>query len=308
MKAIDLFAGWGGATEGARQAGVHVVWAANHSPVAVRVHAANHPETEHVCQDLHQANWSLLPDFDLLWASPACQGQSSASQPNRRPYHDAVRATAFAVLGCADTCEPKALIVENVLKFTEWRLYPEWRASLERIGYTLSTHVISATSHGVPQRRDRLFIVGLLNGKTIRAPFSLATEPAFGPCLETNADGWRPVSEATHKGHGKESARDRIEHALKRYPRCLVQHVTGHSGIPLTEAIRTITTKDQWVLADRRRGYRPLTMREIARAQGFPESFIWPTELSRQVVHRGFGNAVPPPVARDLINTVCEAM
>lgn len=56
--------------------------------------AANHPETEHVCQDLRQADWTSLPRFDLLWASPACQGYSTASQPKRRAYHDAMRATA----------------------------------------------------------------------------------------------------------------------------------------------------------------------------------------------------------------------
>jgi site-specific DNA-cytosine methylase len=54
MKAIDLFAGLGGFSEGAQMAGVDVVWAANHWPSAVAIHAANHPAAEHACQDLHQ--------------------------------------------------------------------------------------------------------------------------------------------------------------------------------------------------------------------------------------------------------------
>lgn len=49
MKAIDLFAGGGGFTEGAQQAGCEVVWAANHWPAAVATHALNHPHTEHAC-------------------------------------------------------------------------------------------------------------------------------------------------------------------------------------------------------------------------------------------------------------------
>lgn len=53
--AIDLFAGLGGWSAGARAAGVQVLWAANHWPVAVEWHSANHPETQHVCQDLHRA-------------------------------------------------------------------------------------------------------------------------------------------------------------------------------------------------------------------------------------------------------------
>ncbi|EUB74496.1 C-5 cytosine-specific DNA methylase [Pseudomonas sp. GM41(2012)] len=50
--AIDLFAGLGGWSTGARNAGVEVVWAANHWPEAVKWHSANHPRTQHVCQDL----------------------------------------------------------------------------------------------------------------------------------------------------------------------------------------------------------------------------------------------------------------
>lgn len=301
MIAVDLFAGFGGFTEAARQAGVHVAWAANHSPLAVQVHTANHPETEHACQDLRQADWTALPRFDLLLGSPSCQGHSTASQPKRRAYHDAMRATAWAIVDCADTCEPSGIIIENVTSFQQWRLYGTWREALERIGYTLSTHVLTASAHGVPQRRERLFIVGLRNGRSLQLPLSLTTEPAFAPCLDADATGWRPVAKAAPGGRG------RIEAALSRYPVALVQHTTGHRGVPINEPIRTITTKDQWILADRKRGYRPLTTRELARGMGFPESYTWPTELSRANVIRGLGNAVCPPVARDLITAVREA-
>jgi len=56
MKAVDLLAGAGGFTAGALKAGCEVVWAANHSQQAVDWHARNHPEVEHVCQDLHKAD------------------------------------------------------------------------------------------------------------------------------------------------------------------------------------------------------------------------------------------------------------
>lgn len=66
MRTVDLFAGAGGFSTGARMAGCSVVWAANHWPLAVEWHAANHPETEHVCQDLHQADWRAVPAHDLF--------------------------------------------------------------------------------------------------------------------------------------------------------------------------------------------------------------------------------------------------
>ena len=78
LTAVDLFAGCGGMTLGAEQAGVDVVWCANHWAAAVQVHKSNHPLTAHVVQDLRQADFTTLPDFDVMLASPACTGHSHA--------------------------------------------------------------------------------------------------------------------------------------------------------------------------------------------------------------------------------------
>ncbi len=305
MRAIDLFSGWGGFTSGARSAGVDVVWAANHWPLAVEVHAANHPETTHVCQDLRQADWTSLPEYDLLLASPACQGHSQAAQPMRkgkvRAHHDALRATAWAVVDCVEVTRPRALIVENVTDFQRWDKFDLWLEALRRDGYHLQLHTVNATDHGVPQRRSRLFVVGTRKPADILLP-KRVSEPAFEGCLEPNASGWRPISDCRGEG-----ARRRIEEAVRRHRgRCLVQHVTGHKGVPLSEPIRTITTKDQWVLAEGDR-YRPLTKREYARGMSFDDSFTWPDTVSRADFVKGAGNAVPPLVARDLVSAVREA-
>lgn len=302
MKAIDLFAGWGGFTLGAEMAGVSVLWAANHHPLAVEAHAANHPGTVHVCQDLRQADWTTLPAYDLLLASPACQGHSEASQPRRSAAHDAMRATAWAVVDCAEVTRPRAVIVENIPAMQRWILYPVWRAALERLGYTLTERLAWATDHGVPQRRERLIVVGLQGGRAFSPAFRTAmVEPPFGPCVELDAPGWRHLSECRSS---KAVARIRRAQAISGR-RCLVQHVTGHPGVPLHEAIRTITTKDQWVLVEDDR-YRPLTVREYARGQSFPDSYTWPA-ASRADTIRGIGNAIPPLLARDYIAAVREA-
>jgi DNA (cytosine-5)-methyltransferase 1 len=301
MKAIDLFAGWGGFTLGAHKAGVDVVWAANHWPLAVRSHALNHPETAHSCQDLRQANWTELPDYDLLLASPACQGHSSASQPRRRRYHDALRATAWAVLDCADQTEPKALLVENVPSFARWRLYPLWRSGLEQLGYHVTEHLIMATAFGVPQRRQRLFIAASRRGAVELVAPRRRVEPAFGPHVQWDTGRWRPIREAGPK------AQERMHAGRRRFgKRFVVQHVTGHTGIPLDEALRTVTCQDQWAVVD---GgvYRPLTVRETARAMGFPDHYGWPDDATRRDVIKGLGNAVCPPVAAGLVEQLAEA-
>lgn len=69
MNVIDLFAGAGGFSTGATMAGCNVAWAANHWPDAVEWHSRNHPDAAHICQDLHQADWSQVPAHDLMLAA-----------------------------------------------------------------------------------------------------------------------------------------------------------------------------------------------------------------------------------------------
>jgi DNA (cytosine-5)-methyltransferase 1 len=95
MNVIDLFAGAGGFSTGASMAGCNVAWAANHWPDAVEWHSRNHPDAAHICQDLHQADWSQVPAHDLMLASPCCQGHSKArGKASGNPQHDARRSTA----------------------------------------------------------------------------------------------------------------------------------------------------------------------------------------------------------------------
>ena len=298
MIAVDLFAGFGGFTAGAEAAGVQVVWAANHWPVAVEVHAENHPNVTHVCQDLMQANWYKLPRFDLLLASPACQGHSNASQPKRSEKHEVMRTTAWAVIDCAEVTKPKAIIVENVPEFARWKLFPVWINALQALGYHTTVQYLIASRCGVPQRRKRIIVVASKK-KPIHVVDRNTSEPAFGPCIDLNADGWRPISQAG------EDARERMQQVSKLHKGkpCIVQHVTGNKGFALNEPLRTITTKKQLCLVEGSR-YRWLKNRELARGMGFPDSYTWPASLPDVDVVKGFGNAIPPPMATTAIEQV----
>jgi len=310
-----MFAGWGGFTEGIEQAGHKVVYAANHWQIAVDAHSSNHPGVgQHVCQDLSQANFDLLPAYDVLVASPACQGHSMASQPKRRNYHDAMRATAWAVVQAAETTMPKAIIIENVPFFMRWgppgrmdgSRYRQWKESLENLGYHLTELIVDATHHGVPQRRKRLFIVATLDPDVFeyrRTRPEHLPEPAFGPAIQWRSGKWKPFREI---GAGRRKV---IKAGLKRFgPRFVGQDVTGHKGIPTTEAVRTVTCQDQWFVVKEGSVARPFTIRETARAMGFPDAYEWPDYATRTDCIVGLGNAVPPPVARDLITQVAEAV
>jgi len=295
MKGIDQFCGFGGSSEGAKMAGYEIAWAGNHNELAIQVHELNNPTTQHACEDVFLTNYiDDVPDFDFLMSSPACQGHSTASQPRRRRYHEAQRAVAWATIQCLDMKRPEWVFVENVPKFRNWEAYSNWLGSMRAFGYEVEEHILTATNHGVPQLRDRLFVVGRLGSKP-NLQFEKATEvPAFMDIMEDTDEGWEPISDAC-KG-------DKIRFKAGR-EKCgrtfLSQQTTGHRGVPLHEPIRTITTKDQWKLVDGDQSCK-LTVREISRAMGFLDSYKIP-DIGRTSSVAGLGNAVCPPVMRDLL-------
>lgn len=304
MIVVDLFAGAGGSSEGARQAGARVAWAANHWPLAVEIHRRNHPETHHECQDLHQCDWSSVPAADVVLASPACQGHSQAATAGgtgRRasaPKHDADRSTAWAVVSCLEATAAPIAVVENVPEFRSWRLYTAWLGALAALGYTASEQVLDAAELGVPQRRRRLFVTLTRS----RAPLELSLAPvATMPAraiLDELDTGWREVADLPP------GARARIERAGARHGREFLAHyVSDDQGHSLDAPMRAITTRHQWALVrdGRRRMFRG---REYARAMGFPDSY----ELTGRVSDdcRLVGNAVPPPVMRAIVSEIAR--
>jgi len=303
MEAIDLFAGAGGLSEGAKMAGVRVVWAANHWRAAVEVHALNHPNARHECQDLHQANWALVPRHDLLLAAPCCQGHSKArGRANGNPQHDASRSTAWAVVAAVEYHRPEFVVVENVPEFVHWSLYPAWRMAMEALGYSLAPHIIDAADHGVPQNRQRLFIVCARS----RAPLMLMWPPHFHVAVETVIDfdsgNWSPVYRP-----GRSPAtiarieRGRKELKAERFVIPFYGSGSGLTGRSIKRPLGTVTTRDRWAIVDGDR-MRMLSATEYRAAMGFPDRYVLPTE-HRLAVHM-LGNAVCPPVARDIIEAI----
>lgn len=303
MKAIDLFAGAGGFSTGARMAGVSVVWAANHWPVAVGVHQLNHAEALHVCQDLHQAHWDEVPAHDLLLASPCCQGHSRArGKAHGNPQHDASRSTAWAVVSSLEYHRPAFGVVENVPEFMQWALFPAWAQALTALGYAISPTIIDAADHGVPQHRRRLFIVLSRS----RCPMELdlprrAHMPAAG-IIDWSAGKWssidrpgRSAATLNRIANGRAAHGDRF---LTAY------YGSERGGRSIDRPIGTITTRDRWAVINGDK-MRMLNVAEARRAMGFPDDYALP-EQSRLAMHL-LGNAVCPPVAADVIEAIRRA-
>ena len=300
MKVVDLFAGAGGFSLGAKMAGAKVLFAANHWQAAVAVHEANIPEARHACQDLRQANWTELPDHDLLLASPCCQGHSRA-RGVERAHHDDARQTAWAVVDCVAVKRPRAIIVENVKEMMSWELFDLWKQALERYGYHLTLNVLNAADFGVPQSRERLFIVGSLDSK-IEIQTPNRKHVAAAEIIDFKAGSWSKIAAPGRSARTIE----RIQAARQDFgDRFLIAYYGAEkTGRDLRKPLGTVTTRDRFALVDRDR-MRMLTLDEYRLAMGFPESYR--IETSRKMGIHLLGNAVCPPVAAEIIRQIGAA-
>jgi DNA (cytosine-5)-methyltransferase 1 len=303
MKAIDLFSGAGGFSTGARMAGCRVLWAANHWPLAVQYHAANHTDTQHACQDLQQADFRDAPAHDILLASPACQGHSPA-RGKERPHHDAQRATAWAVVTCTEVHRPSAVVVENVPDFARWTLYPAWCAAMSALGYALVPMVLDAADSGVAQHRRRLFVVATRSKHPIQISMPARAHVSASACIDIGAGRWSPIN---RPGRSPRTLA-RIDAGRRAFgPRFVAPYYgsgSGETGRSLERPIGTLTTRARWALIDGDR------MRMVGAAEGralmsFPADYLLPANEA-QAWHL-LGNAVAPAQARDVINALRAA-
>lgn len=119
---VDSFAGGGGASLGISAAvGREVDIAINHDQHALAMHAANHPHTRHVCEDVWHADLRSLVGgrpVGLLWASPDCKHFSRAK--GSVPVNKQIRSLAWVAVRWASQVRPRIICLENVREFADW--------------------------------------------------------------------------------------------------------------------------------------------------------------------------------------------
>lgn len=305
MNAIDLFAGLGGWSTGAKLAGVNVLWAANHWSEAVEWHSANHPDAQHVCQDLHQANWADVPAHDLLLASPCCQGHSKARGKNSgNPQHDASRSTAWAVVSACEYHRPEIALVENVPEFADWSLYPAWQTAMRALGYQLAPHIVDCADLGVPQNRIRLFIVCTRTKAPLMLDLRTRAHVPASSFIDFNSGSWSSIEK---KGRAPATLARIINGRKQHGERFIMPYYKSGSGLTgraLARPIGTITTRARWAVVSGER-MRMLTADETLRAMSFPAETKRP-DSPVLTIHLA-GNAVPPVAAQRIIEAVRSA-
>ena len=176
MIGIDLFAGAGGLSLGAVQAGVDVRLAVELDPHAASTYQHNHPDTSLFRDDIRRLRAIQVERCGqqptVLFGGPPCQGFSTSNQRTRTADNPA-NWLFREFIRVAELWRPDWLVLENVrgLVETERGAFLEHIvASFERIGYTPTWWVLNAVDFGVPQRRSRLFVIGSLHGAVPDSP------------------------------------------------------------------------------------------------------------------------------------------
>lgn len=210
---IVLFAGGGGSSVGIEAGtGRQIDIAVNHSPVAIRTHAANHPKTLHLIEDVFAVSPTKAcngEDVDVLWASPDCTFFSNAR--GGKPVNKKIRGLAWVVVRWAKEVKPRVIFLENVEEFQHWGpLGPDGKpdkkrrgltfrrfvGNLRAQGYAVEWRVLVAADYGAPTTRKRLYMIARRDGQPINWPAPTHAKPGTGDDLfNAGLKPWRTAAE-----------------------------------------------------------------------------------------------------------------
>jgi DNA (cytosine-5)-methyltransferase 1 len=327
MKVVDLFAGFGGASEGAKMAGCDVVAAYEISSAAARWHHENHPASRMVVTDVTATDWrfeaSVVGPVDILMASPPCQGHSAAGRPARASgaadRHRALNNTAFAVVEAVAAFKPRSFLLENVPGWARWDRWDEFVRSLEGLGYGVATTFHDCADYGAGTRRLRMAVVGVRRGCGNAADIVAAMEAAktsggipFRDLIRDEEGRWSPIEDDKRAKPLARRTRMVVDRGLAEFPGdyFLLPYYSEGSGLnprSVDMPIPTLTRRARWALVHPEKGIRMLSARESMRAMSFPEDYkipLWRGAPNTKRTLELAGNAVPPIAQAALLRCV----
>lgn len=289
---IDLFAGIGGIRLAFESIGGQCVFTSEWDKHAGETYKANFGEAP--LGDITQIHERDVPKHDVLLAGFPCQ---PFSQAGLKKGFDDIRGTLFFdIARIIKARKPAVVLLENVKGFVnhdKGNTFRVVKKTLEDLNYVVHHSVLNAREFGVPQNRERIYIVGIRSDLPAANEFKFPTPPKsttrVGDVLESRVDSKYTISDKLWAGHKRRLQ----EHRAKG-------NGFGYSlfdqDSPYTSTISARYYKDgsEILIAQKGRNPRKVTPREAARLQGFPDDFMIP--VSDAQAYRQFGNSVAVPV------------
>lgn len=307
LKAIDLFAGIGGIRLGFQQVfgeNIEFVFSSEIDKFAKQTYEANFHETPH--GDITQIDARDIPPHDIILAGFPCQAFSIAG--HRKGFEDTRGTLFFDVARIAQYHRPKLIFLENVKGFKnhdKGKTFEVIKQTLEDLGYRVYADILNAKNFGIPQNRERIYIIAILNEfnqinaidfaklKQIYIPSNVGT------ILQDNVDEKYTISDKLWAGH----QRRKLEHQQKGngFGYCLFNKNSTYTS---TISARYYKDGSEILIEQENKNPRKLTPREAGRLQGFPNNFIIP--VSDVQAYKQFGNSVAVPVIYALANEILK--
>lgn len=297
---IDLFAGIGGIRLGFEAVGGKCVFSSEIDDDACKTYVANFGE--YPSGDITKIDAKEIPDFDILLAGFPCQSFSIIGK--KEGFSNETNGTLFfEIERILRDKKPKAFLLENVrnlIAHDKGNTFKVIKEHLEILGYHIYYKVLNALDFGVPQKRERIIIVGFFKNILFRFPDPL-------PIKEQKKlkDILEPIIDKKYfvKENIKQSRLNRLKD--KNFPKPYISHeniagsITPH---PYSAALRAGASANYILINDERRP----TEREMLRMQGFPDSFK--IVLPYGKMKKQCGNSVAVPVIKAVAEEMLSAL
>lgn len=304
---IDLFAGIGGIRIPFQELGGRCVFTSEWDKFAQKSYRLNFGEVPE--GDITKINAPDIPDFDILLAGFPCQPFSQAGL--KKGFSDTRGTLFFDIERILEAKRPKAFLLENVKQLRghdKGRTLKVILEHLDRLNYYVKYEILRAADFGVPQNRERIYIVGfnkdyfdIDDSYAFSFPEPPKVKTRLGDILEINVDEKYTISDKLWQGH----LRRKKEHEEKGNG---FGYSLFNSDSEYTSTISARYYKDgsEILIEQKDKNPRKLTPRECARLQGFPEEFVIP--VSDTQAYKQFGNSVAVPVVRAVAKEIIDAM
>lgn len=299
---IDLFAGIGGIRLGFESVGGHCVFSSEWDEDAAKTYEANFGEKPH--GDITKINPASIPDFDILLGGFPCQPFSIIGDMEGF-RHETQGTLFFNIEKILLEKKPKAFMLENVRNLTahdKGRTFRIILTHLRQAGYTVYHKVLNALDYGVPQKRERIIIVGFRD----KIPF-IFPEPLPVERRATVKDIIDPEAENDRSLFVRPAIRDsRLQrNKCPSFPRPYISHENVSGSITPHNyccALRAGASANYILINDERRP----SARELLNIQGFPRSFKIVVPYGK--IKHQTGNSVAVPVIKAVARQMIRAM